>query len=69
MFEPTMENPYPTIKTVKIVYDNNAIYISALLYDNEPDKIKEITNRDVLEYQILVYINGFNDGQQDFRFL
>jgi hypothetical protein len=37
---------------VKIVYDNNAIYISALLYDNEQIKFKEITNRDVLEYQI-----------------
>jgi hypothetical protein len=33
---------------VKVLYDNEAIYISAMLYDNEPNKIqKEITNRDV----------------------
>jgi hypothetical protein len=32
---------------VKVLYDNEAIYISAILYD-KPNKIqKEITNRDV----------------------
>ncbi len=73
MFEPDNGKPIPSEKKteVKIVYDNNAIYISALLYDNEPDKIqKEITNRDVfgVSDHFSVYINGFNDGQQDFRF-
>lgn len=56
---------------VRVLYDNNAIYIAALLYDNEPNKIKkEITNRDVfgVSDNFSVYINGFNDGQQDFRF-
>jgi hypothetical protein len=41
MFEPTMETIPNDKKTeVKIVYDNNAIYISALLYDNEQIKFK-----------------------------
>ncbi|WP_264565471.1 carbohydrate binding family 9 domain-containing protein [Flavobacterium sp. N3904] len=56
---------------VKILYDNDAVYISAVMYDNDPSKIqKEITHRDVLgvDDYFSVSINGFNDGQQDFRF-
>jgi hypothetical protein len=56
---------------VKVLYDNDAIYISAILYDNQPNKIqREITNRDVfgVSDHFSVSINGFNDGQQDFRF-
>ena len=73
MFEPDNGKPisYDKKTEVKVLYDNNAIYISALLYDNEPLKIqKEITNRDVfgVSDHFSVYINGFNDGQQDFRF-
>lgn len=73
MFEPDNGKPISADKKteVKIVYDNDAIYISALLYDNEPSKIqKELTNRDVfgVSDHFAVYINGFNDGQQDFRF-
>ena len=73
MFEPDNGKPISNDKKteVKVLYDNNAIYISALLYDNEPLKIqKEITNRDVfgVSDHFSVYINGFNDGQQDFRF-
>jgi hypothetical protein len=42
-----------------------------LLYDDEPDKIrKEISQRDSFGISdVLVFINGFNDGQQDFQFL
>ena len=73
MFEPDNGKPISLDKKteVKILYDNDAIYIAALLYDNEPDKIqKEITNRDVFGVSdtFSVSINGFNDGQQDFRF-
>ena len=56
---------------VKILYDNEAIYISAKLYDAEPSKIlKELTLRDDqgTSDNFGVFINGFNDGQQDFRF-
>ncbi|SHL83390.1 DUF5916 domain-containing protein [Flavobacterium xinjiangense] len=73
MYEPDNGKPISTDKKtdVKILYDNNAIYVAALLYDNNPAKIKtEITNRDVFGVSDVfsVYINGFNDGQQDFRF-
>lgn len=73
MFQPDNGKPININKKteVKVLYDNDAIYIAALLYDNEPDKIKkEITNRDVfgVSDHFSVYINGFNDGQQDFRF-
>ena len=73
MFEPDNGKPIsPDKKTeVKVLYDNNAIYISALLYDNEPEKIqRELTSRDVfgVSDHFSVHINGFNDGQQDFRF-
>lgn len=56
---------------VKILYDNEAIYIGATLYDSEPSKIlKELTLRDDqgTSDNFGVFINGFNDGQQDFRF-
>lgn len=73
MFDPDNGKPIsPDKKTeVQVLYDNNAIYIMALLYDNEPNKIlKEITERDDFgtSDHFGVYINGFNDGQQDFRF-
>lgn len=56
---------------VKILYDNEAIYISAVLNDNEPHKIqRELTERDIFGVadNFAVFINGFNDGQQDYRF-
>ncbi|MEZ7497565.1 DUF5916 domain-containing protein [Flavobacterium sp. Arc3] len=73
MFEPDNGKPISENKKteVKVLYDNEAIYISAILYDNEPNKIqKEITNRDVfgVSDHFSVSINGFNDGQQDFKF-
>ncbi len=73
MFEPDNGKPIPDTKKteVKVVYDNDAIYIAAILYDNEPSKIlKEITKRDEFGTSDLfgVFINGFNDGQQDFQF-
>ncbi len=73
MFVPDNGKPISNDKKteIKVLYDNNAIYIAALLYDNEPNKIKkEITNRDVfgVSDHFSVHINGFNDGQQDFRF-
>ena len=56
---------------VKVVYDNEAIYVAAILYDNNPQSIKrELTSRD--EFAIAdhfgVLLNGYNDGQQEFRF-
>src|SRR3970040_3023239 len=51
MFEPDNGKPISEDKKteVKVLYDNDAIYVSTLLYDNGRDKSqKEITNREVL---------------------
>lgn len=71
--EPDNGKPVPEGKKteVKILYDNDAIYIGAKMFDDEPDKIlKEISQRDNFGTADLfgVFINGFNDGQQDFMF-
>lgn len=62
----------PELRTeVKVLYDDDAIYVGAILYDNEPDKIlKEISERDDIGAADFfgVFINGFNDGQQEFSF-
>ncbi|WP_366186759.1 DUF5916 domain-containing protein [Flavobacterium ovatum] len=73
MYEPDNGKPIPNEKKteVKILHDDTAIYISAILYDNEPNKIlREVTNRDVFgaSDHFSIFINGFNDGQQDYRF-
>ncbi|MDI6048698.1 DUF5916 domain-containing protein [Flavobacterium sp. XS2P24] len=73
MFDPDNGKAIPENKRteVKILYDNDAIYIGAIMYDENPDKIlKEITQRDNFGTSDLfgVFINGFNDGQQDFQF-
>lgn len=73
MMEPDNGVPIaPEKKTdVRILYDNEAIYVSALLYDNQPDLIlREMTQRDNFGTadHFGIFINGFNDGQQDFRF-
>ncbi|MGL2966620.1 DUF5916 domain-containing protein [Flavobacterium sp. XGLA_31] len=63
--------PYEKRTEVKIVYNNEAIYVAAKLYDNEPDKIrKELTSRDnfATADHFGVFFNGYNDGQQEFRF-
>ena len=57
---------------VKVVYDNDAIYIGAVLYDNEPTKIrKELTSRDnwATADMFAVFLNGYNDSQQESRFI
>ncbi|WP_395049078.1 DUF5916 domain-containing protein [Flavobacterium sp.] len=73
MYQPDNGKPISENKKteVKVLYDNNAVYISAILYDDEPNKIsRELTNRDVfgVSDHFSISINGYNDGQQDFRF-
>ncbi|HEU0136011.1 MAG TPA: DUF5916 domain-containing protein, partial [Flavobacterium sp.] len=73
MFEPDNGKPIsPGQQTdVKVLYDDEAIYIAAILLDDEPQKmLKEITDRDEFgtAEHFGVFINGYNDGQQDFRF-
>lgn len=71
--EPKNGTPIPEeFKTeVKILYNDNAIYIGAKLYDPNPEKIlKELVERDDIGTSDFfgVFINGYNDGQQEFRF-
>jgi hypothetical protein len=73
MFAPDNGKPIdPAKKTeVQVVYNDDAVYIAAKLYDDEPTKIlKEITKRDIfgVSEHFGVFVNGFNDSQQDFRF-
>lgn len=62
----------PEKKTeVRVVYDNEAVYIAAKLYDDQPTKImKQLTQRDDFGSadHFGVQLNGYNDGQQEFRF-
>lgn len=71
--EPKNGTPIPEeFKTeVKILYSDDAIYIGAALYDPNPEKIlKELVERDNIGTSDYfgVFINGYNDGQQEFRF-
>lgn len=71
--EPKNGTPIPEeFKTeVKIAYTNDAVYIAANLYDANPNLIlKEIVERDDIGTSDFfgVFINGYNDGQQEFRF-
>lgn len=73
MFEPDNGKTIPENKKteIRVLYDNDAIYIGALMLDDSPEKIlREITQRDNFGTADLfgVFINGFNDGQQDFQF-
>lgn len=73
MFQPDNAKPIPENKRaeVKVLYSNDAIYIAATMYDDEPTKIlKEISQRDSFGTADIfgVFINGFDDGQQNFEF-
>ncbi len=73
MFQPDNGKPIDSTKNteVRILYDNDAVYIAATMHDEDPQKIrKEITQRDNVGTADIfgVFINGFNDGQQDFQF-
>ena len=72
MFEP--DNGKPQSKEqkseVRVIYDDEAVYFAVMLYDDPSKILKEIALRDnfVTSDHFGVFINGFNDGQQDFRF-
>lgn len=56
---------------IRVLYDNEALYIGALLYDNEPNRIlREISKRDDFGTADIfgIFVNGYNDGQQNFQF-
>jgi len=74
MIEPGDGNPsretHPT--WVKVVYDDEAVYIAAFMKDNEPNRIlRQFTQRDNLEQSdfFLMDINTYNDGENQTRFV
>jgi len=74
MINPDNGKPIPLERRteVKIVYSNEAVYVAATLYDDEPNKIlKELTSRDnfATADHFGIFFNGYNDGQQEFRFI
>lgn len=74
MFEPGDGDPEPNDRKtqVKIVYDNEAIYIGAYMFDSDPDKIsRQLTDRDNFGNADAfgLALNPNNDGQNEFMFL
>lgn len=74
MVEPGDGNPeretHPT--EVKIAYDDEAIYVAAYMFDNEPERIlREFTQRDNIGQSdfFILDINTYNDGENQTRFL
>ncbi|MFW0738518.1 DUF5916 domain-containing protein [Flavobacterium sp. T12S277] len=72
MYQPDNAKPIPdNQKTeVRVLYNNDAIYVAAMLYDDPAKVLKEISQRDNFGTADMfgVFINGFNDGQQNFEF-
>ncbi len=63
------ENPDKKTE-VKILYDDDAIYVGATMYDNPENILKEIKLRDQFgtSDHFGVFFNGFNDNQLEYRF-
>lgn len=63
------ENPDKKTE-VKILYDDEAIYVGAIMYDNPENVLKEIKLRDEFgtSDHFGVFFNGFNDNQLEYRF-
>ena len=56
---------------VKVLYDNKAIYISAVLFDNQPDSIlSQLSQRDQIEITdwFGIIIDAYQDGQNGLGF-
>jgi hypothetical protein len=73
MYYPGDGDPIPKTHktTVKVIYDDNALYIAATLIDKNPEKIvKQFTQRDNLEQSdyFQVDINTYDDGENQIRF-
>ncbi len=71
-FEP-YNGAEPTFQTiVKVAYDDNAIYIGAMMYDPEPEKImRELGQRDDGELNadnFVALISPYNDGLNSLDF-
>lgn len=69
---PNIGRPSTFKSEVKFVYDKDAFYVSAYLYDNDPDKIlKELSSRDYWSSnsdKFSIELNPYDDGQNAFHF-
>ena len=74
MFEPGDGDPAPDSHRteVKIAYTNEAIYVAAYLYDQNPERIRrEFAQRDNIPISdfFVIDFNTYNDGENQTRFL
>ena len=71
--EPYNGDPASQKSDVRILYDDDALYIGAVLYDTSPDSIlREFSKRDAGEVNadyFAVNINPYNDGLNSFSFM
>ncbi|WP_037321854.1 DUF5916 domain-containing protein [Salegentibacter sp. Hel_I_6] len=73
MYYPGDGDPIPSSHktTVKLAYDNEALYIAAFLIDETPENIvRQFTQRDNLEQSdyFQIDINTYDDGENQIRF-
>src|SRR5205085_8373418 len=70
---PNYNAPVSAKSEVKILYDDEAIYIGAYLYDNPSQIRKQLTARDGEQRQDVdyfsVFFDTYNDQQNGFQFL
>ncbi|MEA1878158.1 MAG: DUF5916 domain-containing protein [Bacteroidota bacterium] len=72
-YSPTMGDPASQPTEVRVIYDDRAVYISAICYDVSPDSImREFTKRDNVYMgntaSFKITLNPYNDGQNIFQF-
>jgi len=71
-YSPTMGMPAAQRSEVRVIYNDNAIYIGAYLYDDPDSIMTEFTKRDGLwggnSDRFKVTLNPYNDGQNLFQF-
>ncbi len=72
-FEPHNDRPASHATEVRVLYDDQAVYIAARLYDDEPQRIlRELglrnSGNDLNADRFFVDINPFDDGVNGFRF-
>jgi len=72
-FRPAIGNTLPADQktTVKMTYDDNAIYVSAYLKDKPENILRQFTSRDNFGINdfFIIAINPNNDGQNDTYFV
>jgi len=69
---PTFGQPLSQQTAVKVIYDNDAIYVGAMLYDDPRLILKQLTSRDKEQLQNTdffgVAFDTYNDNQNAFQF-